>query len=121
MKKTNQIISAIAVLACLASVPVMGQKTLGEATKGKFLFGVAVNSRQFNGINPVETELIAKEFSAIVGENCMKPQPIHPEENRYNWEDADKLVSFGEKNNQVVTGHCLVWHSQIGKWMFVDD
>lgn len=121
MKKTNQIISAIAVLACLASVPTMGQKTLGEATKGKFLFGVAVNSRQFNGVNPIETELITKEFSAIVGENCMKPRPIHPEENRYNWEDADKLVAFGEKNKQVVTGHCLIWHSQIGKWFFVDE
>jgi endo-1,4-beta-xylanase len=115
-----QTISAIAALIFLASVQTMAQKTLGEATKGKFLFGVAVNSRQVNGINPVETELIAKEFSAIVGENCMKPQPIHPEENRYNWEDADKLVAFGEKNKQTVTGHCLIWHSQIGRWMFID-
>src|SRR5665647_209979 len=115
-----QTISAIAALIFLASVQTMAQKTLGEATRGKFLFGVAVNSRQVNGVNPVEPELIAKEFSAIVGENCMKPQPIHPEENRYNWEDADKLVAFGEKNKQVVTGHCLIWHSQVGRWMFVD-
>jgi endo-1,4-beta-xylanase len=113
-------ISTITVLFLLASVQTMAQKTLGEATKGKFLFGVAVNMQQVNGVNPIETELIAKEFSAIVPENCMKPQPIHPEENKYNWEDADKLVAFGEKNKQVVTGHCLVWHSQIGRWMFID-
>ena len=115
-----KIISAIVALVFLASLQTMAQITLGEATKGKFLFGVAVNIRQVNSVNPTETELIAKEFSAIVGENCMKPQPIHPEENRFNWEEADKLVAFGEKNKQVVTGHCLIWHSQIGNWMFVD-
>jgi endo-1,4-beta-xylanase len=51
----------------------------------------------------------------------MKPEYIHPEEKKYNWTDADKFVAFGEKNKQVVTGHCLIWHSQIGKWFFVDD
>lgn len=115
-----KIITAITALVFMTSVQTMAQKTLGEATKGKFLFGAAVNMQQVNGVNPIETELIAKEFSAIVAENCMKPQPIHPEENRYKWDDADKLVAFGEKNKQVVTGHCLMWHSQIGRWMFID-
>jgi endo-1,4-beta-xylanase len=116
----KKIICSIAALFILSSVQTMAQKTLGEATKSKFLFGVAVNMQQVNGVNPIETELIAKEFSAIVPENCMKPQPIHPEENRYNWDDADKVVAFGEKNKQVVTGHCLIWHSQIGRWFFTD-
>ncbi len=115
-----KIISGVAAMVFLTSVQAMGQKTLGEVTKGKFLFGVAVNSRQVIGISAIETELITREFSAIVGENCMKPQPIHPEENRFNWVDADKLVAFGEKNKQVVTGHCLIWHSQVGRWMFED-
>jgi endo-1,4-beta-xylanase len=98
-----------------------GQKTLPEAVKDKFLFGVAVNMQQVNGVNPAESKLIATEFNAIVAENCMKPQPIHPEENRYYWDDADKLVAFGENNKQVVTGHCLIWHSQIGRWFFEGD
>lgn len=115
-----KIIFAFTAFVLLASVQTMAQKTLGEATKGKFLFGVAVNTQQVNGVNPVETELIAKEFSTIVAENCMKPQPMQPEENKYKWEDADKLVAFGEKNKQVVTGHCLIWHSQIGRWFFID-
>ena len=116
----TKILSAIMAFVVLTTVQAKAQKTLGEATKGKFLFGVAVNMPQVNGVNPVETELIAKEFSAIVPENCMKPQPIHPEENRYNWDDADKVVAFGEKNKQTVTGHCLIWHSQIGRWFFLD-
>ena len=114
------IISAITIMLLMAPAHTMAQQTLGEATKGAFLFGVAINMQQVNGINPIESALIAKEFSAIVPENSMKPQPIHPEENRYYWDDADKLVAFGEKNKQVVTGHCLIWHSQIGRWFFVD-
>lgn len=113
-------IFSLAFLVILGTYTAMAQNTLGEATKGKFLFGVAVNMQQVNGVNPVETNLVAKEFSAIVPENCMKPQPIHPEENRYNWDDADKVVAFAEKNKQVVTGHCLIWHSQIGRWFFTD-
>lgn len=114
-------ISAITAFVFLPYLHAVAQKTLADATKGKFLVGVAVNKQQVNGINPIESELIAKEFSAVVAENCMKPQLIHPEEKKYNWTDADKLVAFGEKNKQVVTGHCLIWHSQIGKWFFVDD
>jgi len=113
------IISAIIMMFLLASVHSMGQKTLAEATKNKFLFGVAINVQQIKGINPVETKLIKNEFSAIVAENCMKPEQIHPEENRFYWDDADKIVALGEKNKQVVTGHCLIWHSQIGNWFFV--
>lgn len=105
-----KIIFAFTAMVFLVSINAMAQKTLGEATKGKFLFGVAVNTQQVNGVNPAETELIAKEFTTIVAENSMKPQPIQPEENKFNWDDADKLVAFGEKNKQVVTGHVLMWH-----------
>jgi endo-1,4-beta-xylanase len=113
-------ISATIAIIILPNIYTMAQNTLAKATKGKFLFGVAVNMQQVNGVNPKESELIAKEFNTIVAENCMKPQPIHPEENKYEWKDADKVVAFGEKNKQVVTGHCLIWHSQIGRWFFVD-
>ncbi|HZK68994.1 MAG TPA: endo-1,4-beta-xylanase [Paludibacter sp.] len=111
----------IAAMAFLAFSNAMAQKKLAEATKGKFLLGVAVNMQQVNGVNPSESKLIANEFSAIVAENCMKPQPTEPEENKFVWDDADKFVAFGEKNKQAVTGHCLIWHSQIGRWMFVDE
>jgi endo-1,4-beta-xylanase len=116
-----KVTSIVIALLCLTSSQTKAQKTLTDATKGLFLFGVAVNTRQVNGTQPAETALITKEFNALVAENCMKPKPIHPEENRYEWADADKLVAFGEKNNQVVTGHCLIWHSQIGSWFFIDE
>jgi len=116
--KTSSLITAMIFLAFSYT---MAQKTLADATKGKFLLGVAVSMQQINGNNPIESVLIAKEFSAIVPENCMKPQLIEPEENKFYWDDADKFVALAEKNKQVVTGHCLIWHSQIGRWMFVDS
>lgn len=114
-------ITAIIAIIFMSNISAMAQKTIAKATKGKFLFGVAVNMQQVNGNNPIESELIAREFNSIVAENCMKPQPIHPQEDKYNWEDADKFVAFGEKNKQAVIGHCLMWHSQIGRWFFVDE
>ncbi len=115
--------SILAILAFSAPVTsgVYGEETLREATQGKFLMGVAVNMQQVNGLKPIESGQISKEFSTIVAENCMKPEPTHPEENRFNWADADKFVAFGEKNKQVVTGHCLIWHSQLPGWFFVDE
>lgn len=115
------LISAAVVLASFASTQLNAKETLAEATKGKFLMGVAVNMPQVNGADPIQTEQIRTEFSTIVAENCMKPGPIHPEENRYFWDDADKVVAFGEKNKQVVTGHCLIWHSQLPAWFFKDS
>ena len=114
-------ITAIIAIIFMSNISAMAQKTIAKATKGKFLFGVAVNMQQVNGNNPIESELIAREFNAIVAENCMKPQPIHPQEDKYHWTDADKFVAFGERNKQAITGHCLIWHSQIGRWFFIDE
>lgn len=95
--------------------------SLSEATKGLFLMGVAVNSPQTRGARPAEAEQISKHFNAIVPENCMKSAVIHPEEHRYSFEASDRMVAFGENNAQVITGHCLIWHSQLAPWFCVDE
>jgi len=51
----------------------------------------------------------------------MKPALIHPSENKYFWDDADKIVSFAQANGMKVRGHTLCWHSQTGAWMFKDS
>jgi endo-1,4-beta-xylanase len=119
MKKS--ILTACLALGTLLPTQAAKFETLAEATKGKFLMGVAVNQLQVKGVNPAETEQIANEYSTIVAENCMKPQPLQPQEGRFVWDDADAFVAFGEKNKQVVTGHCLMWHSQIPRWFFTDS
>lgn len=97
------------------------KKTLKEALNGKFLIGTAVYGRQTSGKDKAAVRLLREQFNAIVAENCMKSQVIHPEENRYDFTEADEFVEFGEKNNMTVTGHTLIWHSQLSPWFCVDD
>ena len=47
--------------------------------------------------------------------------PIHPEENRYNWKDADSIVAFAQAHGLKVRGHNLCWHEQTPKWLFRDS
>lgn len=97
------------------------QGTMREAFEGKFLIGAAINVRQVVSTDEKVVSVIRDQFSALVPENCMKPEEIHPKKNLYDWSEADALVDLAQKNGQVLTGHCLVWHSQVPYWFFKDD
>jgi GH35 family endo-1,4-beta-xylanase/enterochelin esterase-like enzyme len=51
----------------------------------------------------------------------MKPEPTEPQEGRFNWENADRIANFARQNGIKLRGHCLMWHSQIGRWMLNDN
>lgn len=95
--------------------------TMREAFEGKFLIGAAINVRQVVSNDEKVVSVIRDQFSALVPENCMKPEEIHPKKDLYDWREADALVELAQKNGQVLTGHCLVWHSQVPYWFFKDD
>ncbi len=98
-----------------------GTPSMRKAFKDKFLIGAAVNTRQVVSTDPKVINAIRNNFSALVPENCMKPEEIHPKKDLYDWRDADALVELAQKNGQVLTGHCLIWHSQVPYWFFKDD
>ena len=50
----------------------------------------------------------------------MKPGPVHPQEQSWNWTPPDTLVQFGQDNDIRTFGHTLVWHSQTNPWFFED-
>lgn len=108
-------------LAGCALTQVKKELTLKDALGDKFLIGTAVNSNQATGKDTVGARLILQQFNAIVAENCMKIEVIHPEEHRYDFTLADQFVDFGVKNNLVLTGHTLIWHSQLAPWFCVDE
>ncbi len=83
-----------------------------------FTVGAAVNTDIVYGRSPEEARIVTDNFNSIVAENCMKGEVIHPEENTYFWDDADRTVKFAEDNGLEIIGHCLVWHSQPPEWMF---
>ncbi len=88
---------------------------LKDAYAGKFLMGAAGDLRRYS-----EDELanIKTHYNILTPENCMKPQPIHPAEDRYDWATADALVLWCEENGIKVWGHTLLWHAQTGRWFF---
>lgn len=94
---------------------------LGESFKGIFWIGTALNERQITGRDSLSQALVAKHFSSIVAENCMKSEVIHPSENTYNFDLSDQMVALGMKHNQFIVGHTLIWHSQLARWFTVDQ
>jgi len=95
--------------------------SLKDALSGKFYIGTAMNSDQITGADTASVSVIKEQFNAIVSENIMKSEVIQPVEGEFNFALADQFVEFGEKNNLFVTGHTLIWHSQLPKWFCVDE
>ena len=94
--------------------------SIKDAFKDKFRIGVALSQQQISGENKAIEKLIVRNFNSIVADNCMKCEVIHPEEDRYDFGEADKFVDFGRRNGMDVIGHCLIWHSQLAPWFCVD-
>ena len=94
--------------------------TLQESLGKYFLVGAAIDTNLVNGKTPAIEAMVVKQFNQVVGENCMKGEENHPEVNRFDFRDGDKLVDWAQRNNKTLIGHCLVWHSQPPKWMFTD-
>lgn len=93
-------------------------KGLNDYYRENFTMGVAVAPRSLEGD---QAKLILRHFGSLTAENVMKPAPIHPEENRYSWENADRIAAFAKANGLRLRGHTLVWHQQTPSWFFLDN
>ena len=90
------IIAATLFYACSAKPSYSDKVTpLKKALANKFLIGTALNSKQITGKDSTGMHVITEHFNAIVAENCMKCEEIHPEENRYDFTLSDAFVDFG--------------------------
>ncbi|MEP7145116.1 MAG: endo-1,4-beta-xylanase, partial [Ferruginibacter sp.] len=56
---------------------------------------------------------IKQQFNMATPENVMKAEIIHPQWDTYNFDLADKMVAYCQKNNIKVNAHTLIWHSQL--------
>ena len=100
---------------------IKGYKTLKEAFAGKFTMGASLQPEQYGGkgpIDPISTALCKKHFNSVVAGNCMKMISVQRTEGNWTFSEADRFVQFGEANKMEIIGHCLVWHNQVGDWMF---
>ena len=99
------------------TVPIDSTKGLKDYYQSYFPIGVAVSPQL---LKSADAKLILQQFNSITPENAMKPGPIHPAEDRYNWAPADEIVSYALANHLKIRGHVLCWHEQVGDWFFKD-
>jgi endo-1,4-beta-xylanase len=119
----REFITAIAAALSVSASKGLAQTTtpsLKDACKGMFVIGTALDFRSANEFTAAELDFIKSQFNAITPENSMKPGPVHPQENSWNWTQPDALVDFCQASNIKTFGHCLVWHSQTNAWFFQD-
>jgi endo-1,4-beta-xylanase len=100
---------------------IQNQPSLKDIFKGDFYIGVALSQNQIEGNDPDAMVIVERHFNSIVSENILKWGVVHPKENEYNFEPADRFVAFGEKNKMHVVGHTLVWFHQTPEWVFQDN
>jgi len=120
---TNKKLITSFIMCVALAITVYGQgnsdtaplKTLKQAYSGKFLIGCADDLTQNNEAYQAN---IKSQYDIVTPENCMKPQPIHPSEDTYNFKTSDAMVDWCQKNGLKVWGHTLAWHSQTPQWFF---
>ena len=119
----EKLLISLLIILGLYNQNVRGQdrgKTLKETVGNSFLIGTAVNTKQSSGNDRAAEQIVRNHFNSIVAEGCMKSKVIHPEEGKYDFAAADQFVAFGEKNNQIIIGHTLIWHMSLSPWFCVD-
>ncbi|HWS35555.1 MAG TPA: endo-1,4-beta-xylanase [Actinoplanes sp.] len=106
-------------LATAAGVTVVGSAdaatTLGAsaAQTGRY-FGVATSAFKFSDA-PYMT-IVNREFNSLVPENDMKWDATEPQQGRFTYTNADRLVSHAQSQGMKVRGHTLLWHAQQPSW-----
>jgi endo-1,4-beta-xylanase len=91
---------------------------LKDAWRHSFKVGAAISRKVLE--QKENDEIIMRHFSSITAENAMKFQQIHPQENSWNWDEADFIVGYAKKNGLNLRGHTLLWHNQTPPWLFLD-
>lgn len=115
------LLAALSAISGPAESAAQDTPALKDVFKDDFLAGVALNTAQFSGRDPVGTELAARHFNSITAENAMKWGPLQPAPGRFEFGAADRFVAFGERHGMDIIGHTLVWHRQTPRWVFEEN
>jgi endo-1,4-beta-xylanase len=86
------------------------------AAPSGLLVGAAVAAAPLRG-DEAYRNLLAREYSVLTPENALKFAKVHPEPDRYDFGDFDRIIYFAESNQMRVRGHTLVWHRQLPSWI----
>lgn len=111
----------VLIMSCMSAPVKQGKLPLKDAYKDYFLIGTALNRFQIMGRDSLSMEIVKEQFNSITPENALKWINVEPQRGKYTFSVADSFVAFGLANHMFIVGHNLLWHSQIPRWIFVDD
>jgi endo-1,4-beta-xylanase len=91
-------------------------ETLREAaTTSGVLVGSAV--RPYALSEPAYAATLSHEFDMVEPEDSMKWWIVRANPDRFDFAEADKIVSFAVTHGMKIRGHCLVWDHNNPKWL----
>jgi endo-1,4-beta-xylanase len=119
MQNLNRRICWVVLITLTKCTTVFSQQqySLQKVYKNKFLIGAALNAPQILEKDSIALPIIMTQLGAITPENSMKCEVIHPSWDTFNFDLADKIVAYGNKNKLAVNGHTLIWHSQLSSFV----
>ncbi len=85
------------------------------ARRGLF-YGTAVD----NGLLETDKSYMSHvptECGVLVGEAAFKWADLHPAQDNYTFERADRLMAYAAKKSLKVRGHALLWHEANPAWL----
>jgi len=107
--------SATAASTSVADVPWASRSLRNLADPINLKIGSALYPQDIE--TPSWAAIAGSQFSVVTPANGMKWQVMEPTQGTYDWTQADELVNFAKANNQLVRGHCFVWHNQLPTWL----
>jgi endo-1,4-beta-xylanase len=82
-----------------------------------FPVGVAVGSDLLEKDRAYRA-VVLKEYGSVTPENAAKIECLHPQADRFDFLDFDRIVAFALENGKRVHGVALIWHDSSGlEWL----
>src|SRR5512138_1113892 len=107
----------ITLLFSVLSLPASAAETTlraAAAQSGRY-FGTAIAAGKLG--DSAYTTIANREFNMITAENEMKIDATEPNQNQFNFAQADQIYNWAVQNGKQVRGHTLAWHAQQPEWM----
>ncbi len=98
------------------SIDISGIASLREhAANAKLLFGFAVDEKQLTN-NEAYRRTVQQQCSIIVPEKAMQWATLRPAPAEFNFDEADRLITFSETSHIKLRGNALCSHNALPAW-----
>lgn len=100
------------------SIQRSGERLRTLAERRGFLIGFAAMLKSSSLADwELYREIAKQEFNIVTPENSHKWGWIQPERGEFDFEDADELLDYAERNGMLMHGHPMIWHRQLPAWV----